>query len=74
MAELAVMVDFASEIRILLAGRLEHDLGAIRELVRGQVNSAERALSDQPAQRVVPYAAEVLGGEFSADWLKRGRG
>lgn len=68
MAELAVMVDFAHEIGILLAGRLEHDLGAIGELVRRQVDFAEGAFSDQPAQRVVPYAAEVLRGEFPMEY------
>lgn len=77
MAELAVMMDFAREVGILLAGRLEHDLGAIGELVRRQVDFAEGALSDQPAQRVIPYAAEVLGGEFPVEdgserWVMRG--
>jgi hypothetical protein len=38
MHELSVMVDFAGQVRIALVRGLEHDLGAIREFVGGQVD------------------------------------
>ena len=41
-------------------------LGAIAELVRGQVDLAEAALADQLAQRVVADALEVCRREFTA--------
>ncbi len=85
--ELAVVVDLAGEVRVVLVGRLEDDLGwvvglggavtggtgcryvthlgAIGELVGGQVDLAKRALADQAAQGVVSDRLEVLVREFA---------
>jgi hypothetical protein len=69
MQELAMVVDFAGEIRIILLGRLEHNLGAIGELVRGEVNLAEAAFADEAAERVVADEVEVGGGELVQERL-----
>lgn len=43
------MVDLAGEVGIVLLRRLEHHLGAIGELVGGEVDLAEAALADELA-------------------------
>lgn len=42
-------------------------LGAIGELVRGEIDLAEGALPNQPAQCVITYGPKVLGGELPAE-------
>ncbi|KAL5379126.1 hypothetical protein PMIN02_011039 [Paraphaeosphaeria minitans] len=65
--ELAVVVDLAGE-----GQRWEQavctratDLGAVGELVGGQIDLAKAALANQPAQGVVAHVLEVWGGEFT---------
>lgn len=65
--ELAVVMDLAREVRVVLLGRLEHDLGAIGELVRGKIDLAEGAFADEPAERVVADGAKVVGRELAAE-------
>lgn len=67
--ELAVMVDFAGEVGIVLLRALKHDARAIGELVRGKVDLAEAALSDQAAEGVVADGAEVGRGELGQEGL-----
>ena len=67
--ELAVVVDLAGEVGIVLLGRLEHDLGAIGELVGGEVDLAEAAFADEAAEGVVADGVEVGGGEFAEEGL-----
>lgn len=80
--ELAVVVYLAREVRVGLVGGLEHDLrgsvwsrgkghcaahlGAIGELVRREVDLAERALANEAAESVVAHRLEVLCREFTA--------
>ena len=60
-----MMVDLAREVGIVPLRRLEHDLGAIGELVRGEVDLAKAAFADQSAEDVVADGVEVGGGEFA---------
>lgn len=78
--ELSVVVDLAREVGVALVGRLEYDLasqtsntmrrsaylGAVCELMRGQVDLAKGALSDEAAEGVVTDRLEVLLGELAA--------
>ena len=50
MEELAVVVDFAGEVGIVLLRALEYNLGAIGELVGGKVDLAEAALANEAAE------------------------
>jgi len=53
MQELPMVVDLAREVGIVLLRRLEHDLGAIGELVGREVYFAETAFADQSSESVV---------------------
>ena len=80
--ELAVVVDLAREVVVVLLGRLEDHLvllsesaignmwtahlGAIGELVGREIDLAKAALADQPPQGVVPHRLEVRRREFTA--------
>ena len=64
--ELAVVMDFASEVWIFFARGFEDDLGAIGEVVSCKVDFSKRSLANEFANRVVPNAVEVLGAELSA--------
>ncbi len=48
-----MVVDLAREVGIVLLRRLEHDLGAIGELVGREVYFAETAFADQSSESVV---------------------
>lgn len=67
--KLAVVVDLARQIRIVLLGALEDDLGAIGELVLGEVDLAETPLADQAPERVVADTVEVGRREFAQQRL-----
>lgn len=69
--ELAVVVDLAGEVGIVLVGRLEDDLGAIGELVSGEVDLAEGAFSDQTTEGVVADRAQFLVVELVEELLVR---
>lgn len=71
MDELAVMMDLARQVGVVLLGRLEYNLGSIGELVGCQVDLAEGAFADQAAKRVVADRLEVLVGEFVQQRLVR---
>ena len=64
-----MMVDLAREVGIVPLGRLEHDLGTIGELVRGEVDFAEAAFANQPAEGVVADGLEVGGGKLAEEGL-----
>ena len=64
-----MVVDLAREVRIVLLRRLEHDFGAIGELVGGEVDLAEAALANQSPQRVIADGVEVDGREFVQEGL-----
>jgi hypothetical protein len=63
--ELAVVMDLAGEVGVVLLGRLEDDARAVAELVRGEVDLAEAAFANQTAEGVVADGLEVGGGEFT---------
>lgn len=65
MDKLSMVVDLAGEVGVVLLGGLEHNLGAIGEFVGGQIDFAERALSNEAAEGVVAHGLEVLVGEFA---------
>jgi hypothetical protein len=52
---LAVVVDLARKVVVVLLRRLEDHLGAIGELVGCEIDFAKAALANKPAQGVVPY-------------------
>lgn len=58
-----MVMDLAREVGIVLPGRLEHHLGAICELVRGEVDFSEAALADEALDGVVADGVEVGGGK-----------
>lgn len=66
-----MVVDLARQVRIVLPRALEHDLGAIRELVRGEVDFAEAPLADEAAQGVVANGMEVWRREIVEERLVR---
>ena len=72
--ELAMMVDFSSEVRIVFAGGLENDLGAIGKIVSCQVDFSERAFSNELSDRVVADAVQVLRRELAAGKSVSGAG
>jgi hypothetical protein len=63
--ELAVVMDLAGEVGVVLLGRLEDDARAVAELVRGEVDLAEAAFANQTAEGVVADGLEVGGCEFT---------
>lgn len=65
MDELSMMVDLAGEVRVALVRGFEDDLRAIGELVGGEVDLSEGALSDQAAEGVVADRSEILICEFA---------
>lgn len=65
MDELSVVVDLTGQVRVALVRRLEHDLGAIGELVVGQVYLSERSFSYQTAQSVVSDRPEIFARELA---------
>lgn len=67
--ELAVVVDLAREVGIVLLRALENDTRAVRQLVRGEVDLAKAALSDQAAEGVIADGAEVGRGELGQEGL-----
>ena len=67
--ELTMVVDLAGEVGIVLLGRFEHDLGAIGELMSGEVDLAEAAFADEAAERVIADEGEVGGGELVQEGL-----
>jgi hypothetical protein len=64
MEELSVVVDFSREVGIVFLSRLEHDLGAIGELMSGKIDLTEASFSNQAAKGIVADGVEVDGGEF----------
>lgn len=67
--ELAVVVDLAREVGIVLLCALENDTRAVRQLVRGEVDLAKAALSDQAAEGVIADGAEVGRRELGQEGL-----
>lgn len=64
MEELAVMVDFAREVRVIFLRRLQDHLTSISEPVLGKVDLAERSFPYELAECVVANGLEVLGVEL----------
>jgi hypothetical protein len=69
MQELAMVVDLAREVGIVLLRRLENHLGAIRELMGGEVDLAKAAFANEFTKRVVADGVEVDGGELVQEGL-----
>lgn len=69
--ELSVVVDLAGEVGIVLLGRLEHDLGAIGELVGCKVDLSEAALANEAPKGVVANGVQIGGGELAEEGLVR---
>jgi hypothetical protein len=65
MQELAMVMDLPGEIGVVLLRALEHNLGAIGELVRGQVDLAEAAFADESPESVVADGVEIRGRKFA---------
>lgn len=57
---MAMMMNFAREVRIFFTRGLQDDFGAIGEVVTGEVDLAEGAFPDDFPKRKVPYMAQVL--------------
>lgn len=53
MQELAMVVNLTREIGILFLRALEHNLGAVGEFVRPEVDLAEAALADEAAESII---------------------
>ena len=64
-----MMVDLSREIGIVLLRRLEHDLGAIGELVRSEIDLSKAAFANQSAESVVSNSVKLFGGEFVEERL-----
>lgn len=64
-----MVVDLAGEVRIRLLRGLEHDFGAIGELVGGEVDFAEGAFAYELAEGVVADGDEVGRGELGQEGL-----
>jgi hypothetical protein len=62
--ELAVVMDFAREVGVVLLRALEHDLGAIAEFMRCQVDLAKTSLAYKFAQCVIADGFEIGRGEL----------
>lgn len=60
-----MVVNFAGEIGIILLRTLEHDLGAIGELMRGQIDLAEASFANKSSKGVVADCVEVRRREFA---------
>lgn len=69
--ELAMVVDLAGEVGVVLLRRLEHDLGAIGEFMGCQVDFAKAALAYEPSERVVADRLEVVRRELIEELLVR---
>lgn len=51
--ELAVVMYFASEVRVVFSRGLEDDLGAIREIMLSEVDFSKRTLPDEFSESVI---------------------
>jgi hypothetical protein len=67
--ELAMVVDFSGQVGIVLFRALQHHFRAVRQLVRGQVDFAEAAFSDEAAEGIVADGVQFGGGEFAEEGL-----
>ncbi len=67
--ELAMMMYLARKVGVILLRRLEHDFGAIGELMCGQINFAEASFAYQFTKRVVDNGLEVDRGELVQEGL-----
>lgn len=65
------MVDLARQVCIVFLRALEHDLGAIGELVRRKIDLAEAAFPDKSPERVIADRVEFGGGELVEEGLIR---
>ena len=64
-----MVVDLASEVRIVLFRRLEYNFGSIGELVRGKIDLAKAAFTDESTKGVVTDGMEVGRGELAEERL-----
>ena len=66
-----MVVDLAREIRIIFLRGLEHNLGAIGELVRGKVDLAKAAFANKPTECVIANCRKFGRGKFVEEGLVR---
>ena len=46
--------------------KVSTNLGSIGKLMRGKIDLAKRAFSDETAEMIISHAPQILGGEFAA--------
>ena len=54
-----------AEVRVAQVAVLEHHLGELRALERGEIAAAVRAVADLPRARLLVLAGSIMGGDIS---------